>query len=229
MHKVRRICSGFKRRIRRSRRLREELSLLAASLAGLALAMCMIFIFHSRVQPILTAVARAKAENAVSRIVAGAVGDALENKVLNYRDIITLEKDAAGQITALTSNMLVMNRLRTEILSDILEQVDSLDSHVLGIPLGGVTGIDLLAGWGPDLPVRVRSVESAKAEFKNSFLSAGVNQTCHRVLLEVSVDLALLIPGGTLETSVVTQVCIAETVLVGAVPDTYLQLSSGQP
>ena len=227
MHTVGHICSNFKRRIRRSRRLQEELSLLAASLAGLALALCIIHFFHSRMQPILITVAQANAKNAVSRIVTDAVGNSLADEELHYQDMITLEKDAAGRITALTSNTLVMNRLRTEILRDILKQVDSLDSHVLGVPLGGLTGVDLLAGWGPDLPVRVRSVESAEAEFKNSFISEGVNQTCHRIMLEVWVELALLIPGDIVKASVVTRVCIAETILVGAVPDTYLQLSPG--
>ena len=228
MHTVRHTYSRVKRRIRRSQWLRDELSLLAASLLGLALALCMIHIFHDRLQPILTTVAQANAKNAVNRIVTDAVGNTLADEGLGYRDIITLEKDDVGHITALTSNTLAMNRLRTEILRDVLEQVDSLDSHTLGIRCGDLTGLAILAGRGLYLPVRVRSVASAEAEFKSSFVSEGVNQTCHRVMLEVRVDLALLIPGGAVETSVVTQVCIAETILLGAVPDTYLQLSPGQ-
>lgn len=206
----------------------DRISLVAASLVGLLLAVYSIRLFNDRVQPILITAAQANTKNAISRIVTEAVGKALAEEALGYRDMITLEKDNAGQITALTSNTLAMNRLRVDILGDVLEQVDSLDSHTLGIPLGELTGLTILSGRGPSLPVRIRSVGAASAEFRNVFTSAGVNQTHHQIILEVSVDAALLIPGGTAETTVVTQICIAETVLVGEVPQTYLQLGLGE-
>lgn len=206
----------------------DQISLVVASLMGLLLAVYSIRLFNDRVQPILITAAQANTKNAVNRIVTEAVGKALAEEALGYRDMITLEKDNAGQITALTSNTLAMNRLRAEILGDILEQVDSLDSHTLGIPLGELTGLTVLSGRGPSLPVRIRSVGAANAEFRNVFTSAGVNQTYHQVMLEVSVEATLLIPGGTTQTTVVTQVCIAETVLVGEVPQTYLQLGLGE-
>ncbi len=206
----------------------DQISLIVASLMGLLLAVYSIRLFNDRVQPILITAAQANTKNAVNRIVTEAVGKALAEEALGYRDMITLEKDNAGQITALTSNTLAMNRLRTEILGDVLEQVDSLDSHTLGIPLGELTGLTVLSGRGPSLPVRIRSVGAANAGFRNVFTSAGVNQTYHQVMLEVSVEATLLIPGGTTQTTVVTQVCIAETVLVGEVPQTYLQLGGGE-
>ena len=82
-----------------------------------------------------------------------------------------------------------------------------------------------MAEKGPLLPVRIRSVGGAEATFEHVFTAAGINQTHHQIMLDLTVSLTLLIPGGPLDTQVSTQVCVAETVLVGEVPDTYLALS----
>jgi len=187
--------------------------------------MLVIYAFDSRVRPVLTILAQANAKNAVSRIVNDTVANTLSERAVAYQDIISLEKGNSGQITALTSNTTEMNRLRTEILSAVLAQIEELDSGELGVSLGELTGLVILSEKGPVLPVRVRSVGTAAAEFHSVFTSAGINQTYHQVMLDFSVDVTLLIPGGAIDAAVSTQVCVAETVLVGEVPQTFLQLS----
>lgn len=196
---------------------------LIPAVLGIGLAVLAIYLFDGRVRPVVMELAETSARNAITRVVNEAVEHTLASEAVSYNDMITLQKDASGQITALTSNSVEMNRLRAEILDDVVEQVDIIDSKELGIPLGSVFGLVTLSDRGPRLPVKVLSVASAEGNLRNEFTSAGINQTYHRIILDVTVDVKLLIPGGTVETPVSTQVNIAETVIVGKVPDAYLQ------
>lgn len=194
-----------------------------SAVLGIGLALLVISLLDSSMRPIITEMAKARTSNAVTRIVNDAVGRTMTTQAIAYEDIITFQKDASGQITALTSNSAEMNRLRNEILDEVVGQVDTLDSKELGVPLGNLSGLSTMSEKGPLLPVRVLSVASADAAFRNQFTAAGINQSYHQIVLDVTVNIKLLIPGGTVETVVATQVSVAETVIVGKVPDAYLQ------
>lgn len=197
-----------------------------SALLGIGLALLAIHLFDSFTRPLVDEMAQAGVRNAVTSIVNDAVNRTLSAQAVAYDDLVTLQKDDAGRITAMSTSSAKINTLRTDILQSVIEQVDSLDSKELGIPLGNLTGIAVASGRGPLLPVRVLSVSSADAATRNAFTSAGINQTLHQVVLDVTVDIALLIPGGTLSTSVTAQVSLAETVIVGQVPEAYLQFGS---
>ena len=197
---------------------------LLALVIGVGLALAVIFLIDSALRPILTALAQARVENAVTRIVNDAVDGTLTSEAISYSDLVTLEKDAAGQVSVLAANTAQLNALRTEILGKVLAQVEQLDSQELGVPLGSLTGFATASDLGPVLPVRVLTAAVPTADFENVFTSAGINQTLHRIMLNVRVECTLLIPGGTVDTAVEAQVCAAETLLVGQVPDAYLEL-----
>lgn len=197
---------------------------LLALVIGVGLALAVIFLIDSALRPTLTALARARVENAVTRIVNDAVDGTLTSEAISYSDLVTLEKDAAGQVSVLAANTAQLNALRTEILGKVLAQVEQLDSQELGVPLGSLTGFATASDLGPVLPVRVLTAAVPTADFENVFTSTGINQTLHRIMLNVRVECTLLIPGGTVDTAVEAQVCAAETLLVGQVPDAYLEL-----
>lgn len=117
-------------------------------------------------------------------------------------------------------------RLRP-VLEAVARQLAALDSESLGVPLGTLTGQPLLSGAGPRVRVSVDSVGEVTADYANSFTSAGVNQTLHRVCLDIHATVRLFLPGEVLPVSVSSSVCVAETVIVGETPDTYLNLDKG--
>ena len=140
--------------------------------------------------------------------------------------MISLEKDNDGKVTAVHSNMAAFNRLQAQILDIILAKIDQVSAKELSIPIGTLTGSALLAGRGPRISVRMESVGSSTARFANKFQSAGINQTKHQIVLEVDVSVAILLPGFTTATKVSTDVTVAETVIVGSVPETYTYFST---
>ena len=129
----------------------------------------------------------------------------------------------SGDITGVSSNMARINALSSKILDRVVGATEGRTITV-SIPLGNLTGISLLMGRGPGVPVKIIVLTSSKVEFKNSVFTAGINQTNQQISLEVIVDVDILIPWETVSTQVTTEVLIADNVVVGRVPETYLNM-----
>ena len=172
-----------------------------------------------------TAIAVSDASDAVTVSINNAIADIMRDGDYSADYFVTFEKSEAGEITAISSNMARINALSAKILDRI---VGATDTHMLtvNIPVGNLTGVSILMGRGPKVPVKIITMTSSRVEFNNSIVTAGINQTKHQIILEVEVSVAILLPGFTTATKVSTAVTVAETVIVGAVPDTYTYFST---
>ena len=170
--------------------------------------------------------ATARVSNLVNRIVSVAVNEAVENGDIDYQNFVIFEKDETGHITALRSNVAEVNRMQGQITDEILHRLSEVATSELEIPLGTLTGSALRAGRGPSLFVRMQAVGSASAAFRNQFTAAGINQTRHQIFLDVDVYMSILLPGMKTSTRVSNEIAVAETVIVGGVPDTYTYFST---
>ena len=134
---------------------------------------------------------------------------------------VSLEKNENGEIAAINSHMSHINGLSAEILDRVVGRTESRTLTV-EIPLGNLSGVSLLMGHGPRVPIQIVMLTSSHVEFQNLLFSAGINQTKHQLNLEIVVDIDILIPWGVETSRVVTEVLIADTVVVGKVPETYV-------
>ena len=191
---------------------------------GLAIAFLLIHWFDIALRPQLIAFSESQLQNRLTRIANDAVSQALTDQELSYGGLVNLQ--TTETLSTFETDTMALNRLRVSILENIIAQVENFDSNSFGVPVGVLTGIDLLSALGPKLPVRVVSVTSADGQYRNEFTSAGINQTLHRIMLDVTLNAKLLLPGGIVEVVVSTPVCIAETGIVGQIPQTYLNLGS---
>ena len=173
----------------------------------LLLALTVAVVLHMK--PVVVDLATARTSNAVNRIVVAAVNDAVDSGRIDYEQLVDFDKDAEGHVTALRSNMAAFNRLQASIADDILQRMAEVSSTDLAIPIGTLTGSPLLAGRGPCLRVRMQSVGTATARFDNQFSSAGINQTRHRIILDVDVHVSILLPGLTTYTKVSYEISVA--------------------
>ncbi len=200
------------------------------AVAWIAIALVLLFMGAAlivvRIRPMVTRLAESRATNRVNRIVAEAVSDAVASGQVDCSRLITFEKDSGGKVTALRSNMPEFNRLQTLISDAVLERLSEMSPVDLSIPLGTLTGSNLLAGRGPYIHVRTQSVGTATAKLRNALTAAGINQTKHQVLLDVEVYVTVLLPGFATSVQVNNELCVAETVIVGNVPETYTYFST---
>ena len=195
-------------------------------LAFFAALLTLLIVGTGQMRSILTRLATTRVSSTVNRLVSETINDAVKKGTFQYDQMISFEKDKNGAITAVKSNMTEFNRLQAEILKDILGKVSEVSTRELSIPIGTLTGTSLLAGRGPGITVRMQSVGSSTAVLENEFTSAGINQTKHRILLKVDVSVSILLPGFITATKVSNSVTVAETIIVGAVPDSYTYFHS---
>lgn len=210
------------RYLRLTTRQRVGIWLTLLTLALLAAAVSLLW----HLKPVMTSMATARVSNTVNGIVSAAVNEAVENGDVDYNHFVIFEKDETGHITALRSNVAEVNRMQGQIADEILRRLTEVSTSELEIPLGTLTGSALLAGRGPSIFVRMQAVGSASAAFRNQFTSAGINQTRHQIFLDVDVYMSILLPGMKTSTKVSNEIAVAETVIVGGVPDTYTYFST---
>lgn len=213
------------------RRIRRPVSLppaLVTLVVAILLAAGVIHLLEVKLRPVVMELAAAQAQNAITAVVELAVTQDLAQRQISYGDLVKIQRNEDGGITALTTDMAQLNLLRAELVSVILTALDGVDVSVIQVPLGSLFDFDLLWARGPSLKARAMTVGTVSAEFESELISAGVNQTLHRVWLEVEVPMTVLLPGGEVRIPVQTRLRVAETVIVGQVPDTYFNLDHSQ-
>ena len=215
----------FARRFRGSLRRGGPPPWLVTILAGLLVAAGIVGALEARLRPMVVAAAQAQTQNEMTRVVEDAIWNQLEESGVGYADLVTIQRGEDGAITAVTTDTAALNRLRAQLLGAALAALEGVDVTQIQIPLGSLLDFDLLWGLGPTVKVHAMTVGTAAGEFSSEFSSAGVNQTLHKISLSLEIPLTLMLPGGRAEAVCRTDVPIAETVIVGRVPDTYLQLS----
>ena len=191
---------------------------------GVGCALLLIGFLDRQMRPLVSELAAVEAHNRVNEAVTRAVTETLNGEAWSYEEMVTVQRDENGYVTALQSNVAAENRLRAQVVEAVLNEVSALSAQDFEIHLGSLTGLDAFSGWGPLLRVRTWSVGKIDAELESVFTSAGINQTRHQIMLRITVPVTIFLASGSVRTEVTVPVCAAETVIVGMVPETYLEL-----
>ena len=189
------------------------------SVLGFAAFIC----FRQKYQDVIRSLARTQVSNATSDLINDAIEAQIDAGTIQYDRMVYFEKDLNGQITALKTNMSEINRLKTDLLNIINDEILAMDSDYLGIPLGSFFFPEFFAGKGPVIPVQILTIRNSEASFFSEFTEAGINQTLQRLNLQVSIDVSVLVLGVIDPFTISSQVVVAETVIVGQVPEMFLQ------
>ena len=197
--------------------------LMSFVLALLVVATGLFWSFRKKYRTVIRDLAKTQVMNTTSDLTNDAISKQIAEGTIAYDRIIYFEKDLDGRITALKTNMSEVNRLKTDILRIINDEILELDTSALGVPLGSLFLPEILSGHGPSIPVSILSIRNSDANFVSHFSQAGINQTLHQVTMEVTIDVAVLVLGETASFTMSSEVVVAETVIVGEVPTTYLQ------
>lgn len=168
-------------------------------------------------------IAVSKLNGEITTLCNEAVAQVLDETDIQYDEIFATN-DKEGQITSMTTDFREVNQLKSALALKIQEKLDSLERMKVPVPIGALFSDRLITGVGFDMPVKVIVTNSIELKFYDDFSSAGINQTKHQLMVEIKVPAAVNAPGYKNETEIVTQVPVAETVIVGNVPNTYLTL-----
>ena len=178
---------------------------------------------RTRLWPVVRSLARTQVTNTASDLINDAILQQIMEGQIQYDRIVYFEKDLNGRITALKTNMAEVNRLKTETLNLINDEILAEDTEHLGVALGSLILPEFFSGRGPSIPVRIIAIRNSDANFQSEFTEAGINQTLQKLRMDVIVDVTILVLGQTETFTVSSQMVVAETIIVGDVPTTYLQ------
>lgn len=196
---------------------------IVAGLSIPVIALGLLIVFRLKYSDSIIQLAQTQVTNVTSDLINDAIDLQIEVGNIQYDRIVYFEKDLDGRITALKTNMSEINRLKTDILSIINDEILAMDTSKLGIPIGSLFFPEIASGRGSDIPVEIIAIRNSDASFESTFSEAGINQTIHQLSMNVIVDVSILVFGKAESFTVSSQVVVAETIIVGNVPDTYLQ------
>lgn len=183
----------------------------------------LLIVFRIRYHDAIRELAETQVRNSTSDLINDAIDKQIESGNIRYDRIVYFEKDLEGRITALKTNMSEVNRLKTSILNLINDEILALDTMDIAIPAGSLLLPEFFSGRGPGIPIQILSIRNSDGSFTSHFSEAGINQTLQQLIMDVSVDVSVLVLGKAESFTVSSQVVVAETIIVGQVPNTFFQ------
>ena len=174
-------------------------------------------------RPTITVLAETKALELANRSINKAVGDKVKEKI-NYSDLVYTKLDAQGKISMIQSNTIMMNQIASDVALEIQNELKQVKTTTSYIPIGTALNSPILARYGPQLKVSIEPIGTVSVDFKTSFESAGINQTRHTIYLEAKTQVKVVIPLTTSTKEVKVKIPICETIIVGEVPESYVNV-----
>lgn len=177
------------------------------------------------VNPIILKTADFQGKIIVTQMLSDTISEVLESENINYQSIVNIERDTNQKITSIDTDMKTVNKIKNMIAKNIAQKFSNKNPQSRDIPLGSLLSNPLFTGRGPDIKVNVIPIGYLNSQLKSEFISGGINQTNHRIMLDVTVDYTLTLPLHKSKTTLETNFIIADTIIVGEVPEYYTNLS----
>lgn len=204
---------------------RKKRNLLWRVLVALVIPIILFFWADINLRPVILSMAETKARVMAVQAMNNAVFEVMQKGDL-YADLMNVVLDSNGRVSMMKANTTRMNELATQVALAVQHNLDAIANDGIRIPIGAALGSKLLAGSGPAVRVQVVPVGAVSTEFVSEFSSAGINQTRHRIYLQMNTNVQMVIPTGTKTATVVGHVPVAESIIVGDVPDSYVDVGN---
>jgi len=190
----------------------------------LVAAIAVFLIIDYNIKPVVLDMAEGSVRYLAVEAINQAVMNVMMGKDIKYTDLINVLQDNEGKISMLQANTIRMNELGSLTALEAQNNINKVGSQGIKIPIGSVIGGQLLAGQGPRITVKIIPVGSVTTDFVTEFQNAGINQTKHKIYLKVKANVQIVVPTGSKKVEVASQVPIAETIIVGSVPNSYVNV-----
>lgn len=190
----------------------------------LVIAVVCIYTLNS-VSPTIVSFSEAKIKSLTTAAVNSAIFEVMLEPI-SYGDLVSIEKNADGEITLIAANSMIINKLARDMAQSTETYIEKMGEQDVKIPIGTLSGSPLLAGKGFKVTIRVLPLGSVKCQFVSEFETAGINQTRHKIYLDVVATISIVLPTSQSIVKTNTPVLVSESIIVGKVPDTYLSAGS---
>ncbi len=185
-----------------------------------------LYCAEKRISLVVCQMAQQNVKANAALIISKTVFDELEENDITYESLVKLEKDNDGKVCSLETDILKVNRLKSVLSVEILHKLEQSGEMTLNIPIGTLLGSEIISGRGPDIKVKFIPIGTVAVQINNNITSSGINQTLHQIELQVNVQIEIITALRNTQAEISSNICIAETVIVGNVPDTYTEIDA---
>lgn len=203
-------------------KLRELNSVKAVLLIMFFTTVISVGIFLKSAYPVFKASCETAASSKGNKIINDEVLKVMQN--YTYNDLITIDKDINGKISLIEANSVAINKITSEINSNIQKEFDKIPRITVFINMGSVSGISALKNVEPKFEIELESAGNIKSNIRTEFKSVGINQTHHKIYLDIDARVGIITPFSAFGKDINTDVLISEAIIVGDVPETYYNL-----
>lgn len=207
-------------KLKRRRKILQKIVAIFTAMVIVALAIA-LWVYWKSMTPTILDIAQVQVKAQTTQAVNEAVLSVLQG--VDYADFVTVEKNSQNEVVLITANSNSVNQLARNASIVTQGKINTLFQQAISIPLGTLSGIPLLSQLGPDVNIVIDPVGTVQCSFVSHFETAGINQTLHRIYLNVSSTVDVIIPSSHQVVQIETPILVCETVIVGKVPDTFLQ------
>lgn len=180
--------------------------------------------YYTRIRPMVTDLARQRSAQMITVAINQVINQEMESNPVGYDDLMQIQTGTDGRVQALYANTKEMNKLKASIAVKVQEEIMRLDKADITIPFGALLGSQLFSGMGPMIRVSLVPMGYALVDFENSFSEAGINQTKHQIDIVVNASFGMILATGNQNMEVSTRIPVAQTIIVGDVPNSYMSL-----
>lgn len=184
----------------------------------------MIFLADRQIRPMVYSIAEYEGKKLATEAVHNAVLKVLEEEKITYSNLISLNYKSDGELSSLETNTVLINILQSKISLAVNKELKELSEYDLKLHVGTLSGITYLYGKGPNFKFRIQPVGSLSTEFISEFSSAGLNQTSHKIVLEIKASANAVVPLYQKSFDVITEFLVADTIIVGNIPDSFTNI-----
>lgn len=181
-----------------------------------------LYLFSKYIRPKLIILTQSYANNEISQVLDDEVKKVMLEEFFSYDKIVNISRDSENRVNSVSSDTTLINRFTNDLGISVGDELDKRSHITHRIPISNLIGFDLFAGIGPAIPIRFYPISVTNADITHTFEEAGINQTLHTINLTVSVDMAIVVPMAHSTIRTESTMPIAQTLIVGTVPDAYL-------
>lgn len=191
-------------------------------LLALTIAFLVAYFSLKAIEPIMEVQCTTMAKSIATKISNNEATRVMAN--YSYDDLVNVVKDEQGNIKMVGTNIITVNQIISDIPVHIQEELEKSENNEFKIRLGSLLGSKIFAGRGPNVTFKMEIAGTVDTDLRSEFTSSGINQTLHKIYLEVKCNVIILTPMNTIERQIINQVLLAEGVIVGEVPNAYYNL-----
>jgi sporulation protein YunB len=190
----------------------------------LILSAFLLIYIDNQIRPVIKNVAGYQGKIIATKAINEAMSEELDEAEYTYKDIVIIDKNNEGNINSIEINSIMVNKIKASVSKRIITKISNVDDRKLKIPIGSFLGAQMLSGRGPKVDFIIKPSGTIETNMTSEFLEAGVNQTKHRITLNIKVKVTAIIPAYSTSVEVPTNFILAETIIVGQVPNYSLNM-----